>query len=223
MNRQLMLASKGKPSQEPIVFDEKSRELQILEKEYSELELILKQRNSTHQQNKIMLEKTLAEIQERRIELLNLQSRIGGTEYNINRERELRRELQELSDEITKLHSNIAELLSSPFVKRVEGRQNYVKKLKQRETEIEELEKAHAALIEEAETNEFENKQLADEAQRLKDEIKQLKATIEELKSGFSKATASRLLSAKTTEEFRQIMETMVQEGTLPEIGRAHV
>eukprot|EP00826_Nyctotherus_ovalis_P064062 TRINITY_DN9393_c0_g1_i4.p1 TRINITY_DN9393_c0_g1~~TRINITY_DN9393_c0_g1_i4.p1 ORF type:complete len:667 (-),score=245.31 TRINITY_DN9393_c0_g1_i4:74-2074(-) len=216
MNRQLMSLGRGRPVEEMGVHADKSHQILKLEKDYSDLEFIIKQRNATHQVNKDMLEKTLQQLQEQRMELLNLQSKIGGSEYNISRERELRKELQEITAEISQLHDRITELVNSPFVKSAEGRLNYIKKLQEKETQLSELEKEHKDMTEEAEKYEFENRQLTEEIQNLKDEIKRLKGILEELKSGFSKETAGKLLSAKTPEEFRLIMETMVREGTLP-------
>jgi len=216
MNKQLISLTKGKAVEETGVFAGKSQQILRLEKDYSDLEFIIKQRNATHQVNKDMLDRTLSQLQEQRMELLNLQSKIGGSEYNISRERELRKELQEISTEIKQLHDRITELVASPFVKSIEGRLNYIKKLQEKEMEINKLEEEHKEITEEAEKYEFDNRQIQDEIQSLKDEIKQIKATLEELKSGFSKETASKLLSARTPEEFRLIMETMVREGTLP-------
>eukprot|EP01022_Parablepharisma_sp_SALTPOND_P016661 TRINITY_DN2498_c0_g1_i1.p1 TRINITY_DN2498_c0_g1~~TRINITY_DN2498_c0_g1_i1.p1 ORF type:complete len:856 (-),score=117.93 TRINITY_DN2498_c0_g1_i1:69-2636(-) len=215
MNTQLYSITKGKPMNDSIL-GEKDRRVQQLEQEYSELERTLKERDITHQTNKEMLDKALSELQERRVEILKLQTRLVESEFASNRAKELQKESQELSLEINQLQTRITELAMSPFVKDAEGRYNYVKKLQEAESEVRELESEYANIIEEAEKYEFENKQLAQEIQETKENTKKAKESVEELKNGFSKESAGRLLSANTAEEFKEIMATMTKQGNAP-------
>ena len=179
--------------------------------------MVLKERDITYKTNKEMLDKSLSELQERRLEILRLQTRLTESEFSASRAKELQKQVQELSAETSQLQSSIADFAKRPFVKDTEGQLNYVKKLQTLELEQQQLQKEHEELLEETERTVYDNGQLAKETEEVKGQLTKANAEVEQFKIGFSADTAGRLLAAKNSEEFRGVMDNLVREGGMPQ------
>ncbi len=204
------------------VFSDKAFKVQQMEQGYSDLEMTLKDREITYKTNKEMLEKAMTELQERRMEVLKLQTRQVETEFSANQAKELQKEAQDLSEQVHRLQSQVTELAMSPFVKDAEGQMNYVKKLQEAEKELQDLQKEHENLVEDTGKTDYDNTQTGKEIEETKEQIKRARAEVEQFRMGFSGDQAGRLLAAKNSEEFAEIMKTLTAEGSIPQWARVN-